>query len=132
FTSSAQICMVSSACRPIAARPPVCGMEKPILIGSAACAAPPCNDATLPRAPAMALRRPIGFCVMTSSLTVLYSQSHVEFLDQLVVVQLLGGIAREHDLAVHDHVAAVGDGQRLVKVLLGHQDGELPLVLQLL
>src|SRR5258707_11506706 len=60
------------------------------------------------------------------------SQSQIEFLDQLVVVELVDGASFERDLAVHDHVAAVGDAQRLREILLGHQDRELVAVLELL
>src|SRR5579885_1822121 len=60
------------------------------------------------------------------------SETHVEFADELVVVERVGRFASERDLAVHDDVAAVGNTDRLREVLLGHQHGELILVPQLL
>src|SRR5262249_21057627 len=59
-------------------------------------------------------------------------KSEIELADQVVVVQLVDGIAGERDLAVDDDVAAVGDAQGLGKVLLRHQHRQLVLVLQLL
>src|SRR5579859_2073844 len=52
------------------------------------------------------------------------SQPEIKLLDQVVVVELVGGAAFERDLAVDDDVAAVGDADRLVEILLGHQHGE--------
>src|ERR1051326_158100 len=52
------------------------------------------------------------------------SQPEIKLLDQVVVVELVGGAAFEGDLAVDDDVAAVGDADRLVEILLGHQHGE--------
>src|SRR5260370_20377531 len=60
------------------------------------------------------------------------SQPQIEFTDELVVVELFGGAAFEGDLAVDDDIAAVGYTDRLVEVLLGHQDGQLVAVLQFL
>jgi hypothetical protein len=60
------------------------------------------------------------------------SQPEIEFAHELVVVELFGGAALEGDLAVDDDVAAVGDADRLVEVLFGHQQGQLVAVLQLL
>jgi hypothetical protein len=60
------------------------------------------------------------------------SQPEIEFAHELVVVELFGGAALEGDLAVDDDVAAVGDADRLVEVLFGHQHGQLVAVLQLL
>ena len=60
------------------------------------------------------------------------SKPQIEFADELVVVELVGGAAFEGDLAVDDDVAAVGDADGLVEVLLGHQDGQLIAVLQFL
>src|ERR1043166_1166944 len=51
-------------------------------------------------------------------------QSQIKLPDQIVVVELGGGAALEGDAAVHDHVAAVGDADRLGEVLLGHQHGQ--------
>src|SRR5947207_5943432 len=56
----------------------------------------------------------------------------VKLADELVVVELVGVAAFEGDLAVHDDVAAIGDADRLVEILFGHQDGQLEAVLQLL
>src|SRR5438874_10465055 len=50
-------------------------------------------------------------------------QPEIEFADQLVVVELVGAAALEGDLAVHDDIAAIGDADGLVEVLLGHQHG---------
>src|SRR5579859_5431425 len=61
---------------------------------------------------------PDGFCSARGS------QPQIKFLDQVVVVELVGGAAFEGDLAVDDDVAAVGEAQRLLEILLGHQHGE--------
>src|SRR5882672_8075110 len=58
-------------------------------------------------------------------------EAHVQLVDQLVVREVLARAALVLDLAVHDHVAAVGDADRLVEVLLGHEDGEPVALLQL-
>src|SRR6185436_6647979 len=50
---------------------------------------------------------------------------------QVVLLQLPHP-ALEHDLAVHDDVAAIGDADRLVEVLLRHQHRQAVFVLQLL
>src|SRR5204863_10202369 len=60
------------------------------------------------------------------------SKPQIEFADELVVVELVGGAAFEGDLAVDDDVAAVGDADGLVEVLLGHQHGQLIALLQFL
>src|SRR5207248_7720661 len=60
------------------------------------------------------------------------SKPQIEFADELVVVELVGGAAFEGDLAVDDDVAAVGDADGLNEILLGHQHGQLIAVLQLL
>src|SRR5262245_29983982 len=60
------------------------------------------------------------------------SGPEVEALHQLVVAKRVGVLALEHDLAVHDDVAAVGDTDRLLEVLLRHQHGEVEFVFQLL
>ena len=57
---------------------------------------------------------------------------HVELADQLVVVEFVGRAALEGDLAVHDHIAAVGDADRLREILLGHQHRQLVVLLELL
>src|SRR5215510_3819856 len=46
-------------------------------------------------------------------------EPHVELVDQLVVREVFARAALVLDLAVNDHVAAVGDADRLVEVLLG-------------
>src|SRR6516164_646781 len=56
----------------------------------------------------------------------------IELTNEIVVVELIGGAAFESDLAVHDDVAAIGDADGLCKVLLGHQDGELVMLRELL
>src|SRR5262249_28478992 len=58
------------------------------------------------------------------------SQPEIKLPDQIVVVELLGGLALERDLAVDDHVAAVGDAQRLGEILLRHQHREIVLLLE--
>src|SRR5438270_3033565 len=60
------------------------------------------------------------------------SKPQIEFADELVVVELVGGAAFEGDLAVDDDIAAVGDADGLVEVLLGHQHGQLIALLQFL
>ena len=60
------------------------------------------------------------------------SHPQIELADQVVVVELGGRAALEGDLAVHDHVTAVGDADGLREVLLGHQHRELVVVLELL
>src|ERR1043166_3388722 len=52
--------------------------------------------------------------------------------DELVPLELRDAAPFEHDLAVHDDVAPVGDADRLVEVLLSHQDREAVLRLELL
>src|SRR5438128_7514976 len=59
------------------------------------------------------------------------SQSHLELVHQLVVSQLLARAALVLDPAVHDDVAAIGDADRLVEVLLGHEHREPVGLLQL-
>src|SRR5436190_7508669 len=59
------------------------------------------------------------------------SCSQVVAFNELVLLELAHA-ALEHDLAVHDDVAAVGDADRLVEVLLGHQHGQAVALLQLL
>src|SRR5215472_17493402 len=49
------------------------------------------------------------------------SQPQIEFADQLVVVELVGGAAFEGDLAMHDNIAAISDAHGLIEILLGHQ-----------
>src|SRR3974390_1530703 len=56
----------------------------------------------------------------------------IELTNEIVVVELVSGAAFESDLAVHDDVAAIGDADGLCKVLLGHQHGELVMLLELL
>src|SRR4030095_3818614 len=60
------------------------------------------------------------------------AQAPIELLDQIVVVELVGGAALEGDLAVHDYITAVGDADRLSEILLGHQHRELVVLLELL
>src|SRR6266702_3849641 len=51
-------------------------------------------------------------------------QTQIKFLDQIVVVKLVGRSPLESDLAVNNDIAAVGDPDRLVEILLGHQYGK--------
>src|SRR5437588_3654498 len=60
------------------------------------------------------------------------SKPQIEFADELVVVELVGGAAFEGDLAVDDDVAAIGNADGLDEVLLRHQHGQLVTVLQFL
>src|SRR5579864_2769922 len=60
------------------------------------------------------------------------SEPEVEFPDELVVVELVGGAAFEGDLAMDDDIAAVGDPDRLGEVLLGHEHAQAIAVLELL
>src|SRR6267378_3932111 len=55
----------------------------------------------------------------------------VVVLHERVLLELGDRSAFEHDLAVHDDVAAVGDADRLVEILLGHQHCEPVAFLQL-
>src|SRR5580700_7488494 len=60
------------------------------------------------------------------------SQTEIELAHELVVVEFFGRAAFEGDPAVDDDVAAVGDADRLVEVLLGHQHGQAEALLQFL
>src|SRR5450631_2546749 len=51
-------------------------------------------------------------------------EAHVELVDELVVGELGARAALELDVAVDDDVAAVGDADGLVEVLLRHEDRE--------
>src|SRR5712692_5530735 len=51
-------------------------------------------------------------------------QTQIKFLDQIVVVELIGRSPLKSDLAVNNDIAAVGDPDRLVEILLGHQHGK--------
>src|SRR5437660_3706626 len=51
-------------------------------------------------------------------------QAQIKFLDQIVVVELIGRSPLKSDLAVNNDIAAVGDPDGLVKILLGHQHGK--------
>jgi hypothetical protein len=51
-------------------------------------------------------------------------QAQIEFLDQIVVVELLGRSPLKSDLAVDNDIAAVRDPDGLVEILLGHQHGK--------
>src|SRR6266851_6766073 len=62
---------------------------------------------------------------------ILYLLTKIVALDERVVAQRLGRGSLEDDLAVHDEIAAVGDLDRLVKILFGHQDGEIVALLEL-
>src|SRR6516162_1384262 len=52
------------------------------------------------------------------------SQTKIKFLDQIVVVELLGGAALEGNFTVDDHIAAISDADRLIEILFRHQDCE--------
>src|SRR6185437_4139706 len=58
-------------------------------------------------------------------------QPQIKLLDQIVVIEFVGRAALERDLAVDDNVAAVGDADRLIKILLGHQHGQRVALLHL-
>src|SRR6266850_4936957 len=59
-------------------------------------------------------------------------RAKVVVLHERVLLELGDRSAFEHDLAVHDDVAAVGDANRLVEILLGHQHREAVALLELL
>src|ERR1700758_3425199 len=63
---------------------------------------------------------PISMCRCNSCQSRL--QTQIELLDQIVVVKFFGGLPFECDLAVDDDIATVGDPDRLVEILLGHQN----------
>ncbi len=56
--------------------------------------------------------------------------TEIELLDDVVGVEFGHGLRRNRDLAMHDDVAAVGDADRLMEILLRHKHGEPELVLQ--
>src|SRR6267143_5286165 len=58
-------------------------------------------------------------------------RAKIVVLHERVLLELGDRSAFEHDLAVHDDVAAVGDADRLVEVLLRHQHREPVAFLQL-
>src|SRR5438552_11411147 len=60
-----------------------------------------------------------GVCRVSSTIATL--QPHVELADQLVVGELFARPAFILDSAVDNHVATVGDADRLMKILLGHE-----------
>src|SRR6516164_5523943 len=59
-------------------------------------------------------------------------QAKIELANEIVVVELVRRLALEGNLAVDDHVTAVGNADRLGKVLLGHQHGQAILIFELL
>src|SRR5258708_10946285 len=59
------------------------------------------------------------------------SETHVELVDEIVVGELAARAALVFDAAVDDHVAAVGDADRLVEVLLRHEHREPAAFLEL-
>src|SRR5262245_50561432 len=65
----------------------------------------------------------VADCVKTlrSGIAAPILEAHVQLVDQLVVREVLARAALVFDLPVHDHVAPVGDADRLVEVLLGHE-----------
>src|SRR5499425_3505481 len=60
------------------------------------------------------------------------SDAQVVLLYEIVLAELPRVAAFELDLAVDDDVAAIGDLGRLIEVLLSHEHGQLPLLLELL
>src|ERR1043165_2468817 len=69
-------------------------------------------------------RTPISTCRCNEPRAKLRLQAQIEFFDQIVVVEFFGGSAFECDLAVDNDIAAVGDADGLIEVLLGHQHRE--------
>src|SRR5262245_41567779 len=57
--------------------------------------------------------------------------AEIVVLHQRILLQLLHRAAVEHDLAMNHDVAAVGDADRLVEILLRHQDGQSVAALEL-
>ena len=55
--------------------------------------------------------------------------AQIVLFHQCVLAQFLRRVAFELDPSVHDDVAPVGDLNRLMEVLLGHQHGQLVLLL---
>src|SRR5579871_1876352 len=50
--------------------------------------------------------------------------AEIKLLDDVVAAQLVD-VGRDHDLAVDDNIAAVGDAHRLIEILFGHQDRKI-------
>src|SRR5438132_6216367 len=67
---------------------------------------------------------------MKAEAAIRLSSSKVVAAHYLVLLKRLH-VPLEHDLAVHDDVAAIGDADRLVKVLLCHEHGKAVAVFQL-
>src|SRR5690348_7873924 len=61
----------------------------------------------------------------------LSNTAQIEPLDDIVRLQLVDRIRRHRDLSVDDDVAAIGDTDGLVEILLSHQDGETKALLEL-
>src|SRR5438552_8390291 len=72
----------------------------------------PCSARSAARSACAVARLPLGNSRLSSRAQVIAAHEFV-LLERLHA-------ALEHDLAVHDDVAAVGDADRLVEVLLGH------------
>src|ERR1700752_687636 len=51
-------------------------------------------------------------------------QTQIKFLDQIIVVEFFGGSPFECDLTVHNDIAAVGNSDGLIEILLRHEDRE--------
>src|SRR6266581_782180 len=59
-----------------------------------------------------------------------HDPAEIEPLDDVVAFQFVDRCGRDDDLAMDDDVAAIGDPDRLVEVLLRHQHGEADALVQ--
>ena len=57
--------------------------------------------------------------------------AEIEPLDDVVAFQFVDRIGRDHDLAMDDDVAAIGDPDRLIEVLLRHQHRQAETLVEL-
>src|SRR5467141_1742230 len=57
--------------------------------------------------------------------------AEIEPLDDVVASQFVDRTGRDDDLAMDDDVAAIGDPDRLIEVLLGHQHGQAEMPIEL-
>src|SRR5216684_341937 len=128
-SGAAPLCI--AALRPSTGRPST-GSGRPLRMRRGSCTAsePRRNAMHLILSAPLSLSK--GRSRRTHDANAAFLQPEVEFADQLVVVELVGGAAFEGDLAVDDDVAAIGDLDRLGEVLLGHEHAQMVAVLELL
>src|ERR1043166_411160 len=60
-----------------------------------------------------------------------YGAAKIQPLDDVITLQLIDGLRRHHDLAVHDDISAVRYPDRLIKILLAHQHGQAKMLVEL-